>query len=55
MKKRKLRKPYFKKGRSLVKNLIKTLERQDFDRQLSETAHHFGMSKREVLENILGR
>jgi hypothetical protein len=43
------------KGKNLVKNLIKTLEQQDFDHQLTQTARHFGMSKQEVLTEILGR
>jgi hypothetical protein len=34
---------------------MKTLERQDFDHQVQKVADHFGVSKKEVLVEILGR
>ncbi|VVB55241.1 Uncharacterised protein [uncultured archaeon] len=52
---RRRRKPYATKGKSLVAGLIRTLEQQDLNQQVEKVADHFGMSKSEVLTQILGR
>jgi len=44
-----------KKGMNLIKGLVNTLKKQDFDYQLTKTAEHFGVSKQTVLKEILGR
>lgn len=49
---RRIRRPAVAGG---IKNLIKILDSHNFKQQLAATADHLGMSKMQVLTEVLGR
>lgn len=42
-------------NRGSVGKLLKTLESQEFNAQLQRTADHLGMTRQQVLQQVLGR
>jgi hypothetical protein len=59
-----MKKPFFQpkrsarsdnKGKSLLRDLVIKLDDSELQYQIEKVADHFNMSKREVVENILGR